>query len=124
MLERDLSLFPVDKTGDALWQLLNQGVDLNSAYEVEFSMLFKDKQQALTFGQLLLENNQKVSFCAYPENELYAWEVTAYPEMPLIHQNMMGYKELLESNAQPSDYVYAGWYCFAFGDVIAAEEAL
>lgn len=123
MLERDRSLFPSDKTGDTLWQLLNQGIDINSVHEVEFSMLFKEQQQALTFGQLLLENNQKVSFCASQEHEHFCWEITAYPEMSLTHQNIMGYKALLQSNTQSSECLFAGWYCFAFDDVIEVREA-
>lgn len=111
MIERDLTLFPEDETGNALWQLLETGNDLISPHEVEFSVIFPTEKQALGFGQFLLENNQKLSFCQYQGDEQRPWEITAYPQMPLTHQNISAYQQLLESHCEAFEGKYDGWFC-------------
>ena len=109
-MTRDFEMYPETQTGDLLWQLLNAGVDLGQGHEVEFSMIFPSQEQALEFGQLLLENNQKLSFSPYQGSETHPWEITAYPEMPLSAANIEGYAELLAQNAQAFEGVFDGWY--------------
>lgn len=111
MIKREFSIFPEDKTGDLLWQLLNQGCDLNATYEIEFSMIFPSEQQALAFGHLLLANNQKISFSPFETHKSHPWEITAYPNMPLSYQNIIGYQQLLISNATAFAGIFDGWYC-------------
>jgi len=104
-------LFPDDKIGDALWQMQQDGGDLEQLREVEFSVLFPSKELALQFGQLLLENNQKLSFTPFQDNEALPWEITAYPEMPLTYENITAYQELLESSSAPLQGQFDGFYC-------------
>ncbi|MCW8832998.1 MAG: ribonuclease E inhibitor RraB [Colwellia sp.] len=110
-MNRDLSLFPSDSIGDALWQMQQAGDDLDQIREVEFSVLFPTQALALQFGQLLLENNQKLSFTPFQENEEYPWEITAYPEMPLSYENIAAYQELLETSSSPLQGKFDGFYC-------------
>ena len=109
-MERNLEIYPSNETGDLLWQLLNAGIVLGQEHEVEFSVIFKTEEQALGFGQLLLENNQKLSFTPYPASETHPWEITAYPAMPLSVQNLAGYSQLLIDNASGFDGEFDGWY--------------
>lgn len=111
MLTRDPELFPQDDTGNRLWQLLNQGIDLNLAYEVELSVIFQTEQQALAFGQLLLANNQKISFSPFAEHPSHQWEITVYPTMPLNYSNIIGYQELLASHMAEFSGLFDGWFC-------------
>lgn len=111
MIERDETLFPLDNVGNALWEMLNNGDDLTIEREFEFSVIFANQEQALKFGQLLLENNQKLSFCPYQENDDYPWEITAYPYMTATYENIAAYQELLTTSAQPFSGHYDGWYC-------------
>lgn len=111
MTTRDEQLFPHDNVGDALWQMLSNGDDLNREREFEFSVIFPSEQQALKFGQLLLENNQKLSFCPYQGSEDYPWEITAYPYMAASYENIAAYQELLTSSSAQFAGVYDGWYC-------------
>ena len=111
MIERELTLFPEDETGNMLWQLLNEGVDLNQPVEIEFSMVFPTQQQALNFGHILLENNQKISFSPYDAHATHKWEITAYPPMSLTYQNILGYQQLLESHSEDYSGIFDGWYC-------------
>jgi len=110
-MERDLTLFPDDNNGSALWQMLQEGDDLNQAREIEFSVIFPNKELALKFGHLLLENNQKLSFCPYQESDEFPWEITAYPEMPASYENISAYQNLLEASSAPLDGKFDGWYC-------------
>ena len=52
-MSRDLTLLPEDEIGNTLWQMNQNGDDLNSEREIEFSMLFPSQELALKFGQIL-----------------------------------------------------------------------
>ena len=110
-MDRDLDIFPKDSIGDSLWQINETAEDLNIIREVEFSVLFPSQTLALQFGQILLENSQKLSCTPFQENEALPWEITAYPEMQLSYENIMAYKELLESNSSSLQGVFDGFYC-------------
>lgn len=110
-MSRDLTLFPNDNIGDVLWELLQTGQDLEQSREVEFSVLFPSQVLALQFGHLLLENNQKLSFTPFQDNEEYPWEITAYPDMPLSYENISAYQALLETSSEPLQGKFAGFYC-------------
>jgi hypothetical protein len=110
-MERNLTLFPVDTTGDALWEIQKAGDDLEKIREVEFSVLFPSEKLALQFGQLLLENNQKLSCTPFQKNKALPWEVTAYPEMSLSYENISAYQELLETSCEEFEGKFDGFYC-------------
>jgi len=73
--------------------------------------LFPTQALALQFGQLLLENNQKLSFTPFQDSDEYPWEITAYPAMPLSYENITAYQELLESSSEPLQGKFDGFYC-------------
>lgn len=110
-MERDLTLFPKDNTGDALWKMLQDGDDLTESREIEFSVIFPNQELSLKFGHLLLENNQKLSFCDFPDSKEFPWEITAYPEMPATYENISAYQHLLETSSAPLKGKFDGWYC-------------
>jgi len=109
-MTRDLILFPEDEIGNTLWQMLENGDDLLNEREIEFSVLFPSQELALQFGQLLLENNQKLSFTPYEGNQELPWEITAYPFMPASYENITSYQELLEASGTPLKGQFAGVY--------------
>jgi hypothetical protein len=110
-MQRNEKLFPLDNVGNALWEMLNSGDDLTIEREFEFSTIFSSQDQALKFGQLLLENNQKLSFCPYEGDDSLPWEITAYPFMSASYENIAAYQELLMTSATPFSGQYDGWYC-------------
>jgi hypothetical protein len=110
MMARDLTLFPEDDIGNVLWQMQQKGDELLNEREIEFSVLFSSQELALKFGQLLLENNQKLSFTPYELNAELPWEITAYPQMPATYDNIISYQELLVSSAAPLKGQFAGVY--------------
>jgi len=109
-MTRDLTLFPEDEIGNTLWEMQQKGDDLLNAREIEFSVLFPSQELALKFGQLLLENNQKLSFTPYEANQELPWEITAYPYMPANYENITSYQELLVSSAAPLKGQFDGFY--------------
>jgi len=111
MTDRDYSVFPEGSIGDALWEMLAAGDDLAQEREVEFSMIFPNQELALKFGQLLLENNQKLSFCPFEGDKENPWEITAYPYISATHENIQAYQELLVTSAEPLQGKFDGWYC-------------
>lgn len=112
-MERDIALFPKDNIGDALWTMLQAGDDLAQVREIEFSMLFPTEELALKFGQILLENNQKLSFCAYADDANFPWEITAYPEIAALHDHIAAYQDLLITSGEPLQGKFDGWYCIS-----------
>jgi len=112
-MSRDLTLFPEDEIGNTLWQMQENGDNLSTEREVEFSVLFPSQEFALKFGQLLLENNQKLSFTPSQANENLPWEITAYPQMAVTYDNVTGYQELLVSSAAPLKGQFDGVYFIA-----------
>lgn len=109
-MTRDLTLFPEDNIGNTLWDKQEAGEDLTQLREIEFSVLFVDQVQALKYGQLLLENNQKLSFSPYQDKPETPWEITAYPEMAPTHENISAYLHLLTSSAEPLNGQFDAWY--------------
>ena len=120
-MTRDLALFPQDDIGDMLWQLLASGVDLSQEMEVEFSVIFPSDELALKFGQLLLENNQKLSFCPYDGDEQNPWEITAYPFIQLSYENISAYKTLLTDSSAPLQGKFDGWFCAPMASIMTGE---
>lgn len=110
-MDRDLAKFPTDQNGNMLWHMEVEGDNLNRSREIQFSVIFPSQEKALKFGQLLLANNQKLSFCPYLENPEHPWEITTYPEMSPSYDNITRYQMLLETQARRYDGVYDGWYC-------------
>jgi len=108
---RNLALFPNDNIGETLWKMQQAGDDLERIRELEFSVLFPSQALALQFGQLLLENNQKLSFTPFQDNDALPWEITAYPEMPLSYDSISAYQELLETSSEQFQGKFDGFYC-------------
>ena len=109
-MSRDLTLFPEDELGNTLWQMLESGENLEDEREIEFSMLFPTQDLALKFGQVLLENNQKLSFTSSEDNETLPWEITAYPFMSASYENIISYQELLIGSADELEGQFNGVY--------------
>lgn len=109
-MERDITLFPEDDIGQYLWDALSSGDDLTQPREIEFTVIFKTQEQALKFGHLLLENNQKLSMSPFEENESHPWEVTAYPTTNASYDNIIAYKNLINDGAVAFEGVFDGFY--------------
>ena len=112
-MQRNIEKFPETPLGNMIWQAVNEAGEqlLEQVLELEFSVLFANKKQALAFGQMLLENGQKLSFSPYEANKQRPWEITAYPSMPFTVENIMAYQQLLEQHCPAFSGQFDGWYC-------------
>lgn len=119
-MNRDESVYPKDENGDRLWQIFQIHQDLLQEVEVEFSVIFPTETLALEFGQFLLENNQKLSFCQYHGDENNPWEITAYPTMDLTYENINNYQALLEGNVDAYQGKFDGWFCASANEPLEA----
>lgn len=109
-MTRDLTLFPDDEIGNTLWLMHTNDDDLTHEREIEFSVLFASQSNALQFGKLLLENNQKLSLINANTNPATPWEITAYPLMFATYENISSYQDLLVSSSAQFEGVFDGVY--------------
>lgn len=112
-MQRDKLVFPDDENGDVLWRMNQQGDNLTKAREIDFSVIFSNKEMALKFATHLLCNNQKVSFDSYEENETMPWQVQAHPILMPTYENICRYEEWLAQHAAALGGCNDGWGCFA-----------
>ncbi len=112
-MKRDYDLYPDDEDGDLLWQMLQDGDNLDEEREVDFSVIFPREEMAMKFAEQQLRNGQKVSFGPYDGNLDMPWQVQIHPVMAPSHENITAFEAMLDAEAEPFDGVNDGWGCFA-----------
>ncbi len=112
-MKRDLDTFPNDENGDALYKMAMEGDNLASPREIDFFVLFPTEQQALSFGETLLFNRQKVSLADNHENPHYPFEIRVHVHMEPTHDKIDDYEKLLEEYAQEQEGFVEGWGCYS-----------
>ena len=112
-MSRNYSQFPDDENGDILWNMQQEGDNLDIPREIDFSIIFPTEQAAIQFAVELLRSDQKVSFSPYEEHEELPWQVQAHPVMVPTHENISGYEHELATGAQKYGGRNDGWGCFA-----------
>jgi len=110
-MDRDFIGFPDDSTGEALWGKKLSGDDLTKSREIEFTVVFPTENEALSFGESLLLNRQKVLLCDSKESDDYPFEIVVFVELTPTHQSITEYQELLEQYASPLNGLNDGWGC-------------
>jgi len=110
-MKRNLSEFPGDSTGDALWVMNQNSDDLTQSREIEFTVVFPTENEALSFGETLLFNRQKILLCDAEENNDYPFEMVVFVELAPTHQNITEYQKLLAQYATPLNGLNDGWGC-------------
>jgi hypothetical protein len=112
-VKRDYAQYPDDENGDVLWSMLEDGDNLATPREVDFSVVFPTEESAMNFAVVLLRNGQKVSFSPYEGKEGFPWQVHAHPVMAPTHENVSGYEQQLAIDAAAFGGANDGWGCFA-----------
>lgn len=110
-MKREPDIFPADPTGDALWEMQQNGDDLNKQREVEFTVVFENEEDALKFGETLLINRQKILLCDNKENKKFPIEIIVYVFMEANYEEISGYEELLDVHAMKFNGQSDGWGC-------------
>ncbi len=110
-MKREPELFPDDATGDALWQMQENGDDLSKPREIEFTVIFTTEEDALKFGENLLINRQKILLADNEQSEEYPFELIVYVYMDASYDEISGHEDLLESHASKYNGNSDGWGC-------------
>lgn len=112
-MDRDMTLFPADENGDALWEMAADGDNLEIEREIDFSVVFPTEDDALQFAVHLLRNEQKVSLAEYEGKPGFAWEVQVHPVMAASYENISGFEDLLEEESEQFNGENDGWACYS-----------
>lgn len=110
-MKRDPENFPDDVNGDALWEMQQNGDDLSTPREIEFTVVFSNEEEALKFGETLLINRQKILLSDNEEDKDFPFEIIVYVYMEATYDEITGYEELLESHATKFNGRGDGWGC-------------
>ena len=102
--------FPLDENGDALRNMVESGDDLSKEREIDFSILFPTKANAVRFSEAVSKYGWKISHYA---NELGEWDVTVSLNMLPTHALITDMESLLAQLAAPMRGKNDGWGCFA-----------
>ena len=113
-MARDFEQFPEDDNGNVLWQMAEDGNDLSMPYEIEYSIIFAEKQQAEQCALYLLHQEQKVSLYEEEESESNYWVVSAYVEIIPQHEDISDLEQWFIRIADKFSGEYDGWGCIAY----------
>lgn len=115
-MTRNYELFPDDDNGNLLWQMFEDGSDLNEPYEVEFSMVFEQQQQADQCALHLLHQEQKISLYQEDQSDEQSqlWVLNVHINMILLHGDLVDLETWLSAIAQQFNGQYDGWGCMSY----------
>lgn len=109
MQRRDFSTFPDDENGNVLWQMALNGVDLSYEREVDFALVFPNRDAALEFGAVAFRNGAKVQLSQYEENLEFPWQVYVHAVMAPTHENLTHFESMMGSVAEKVGGKNDGW---------------
>lgn len=123
-MSRNYEQFPDNDNGNLLWQMQEDGDDLNEVHEIEFSMYFKTPQLAEKCALSLLQQEQKVSLYLDEETEPNEWVITVYVHLLPNYEDIVDLEEWFGKIAEQYEGEYDGWGCttYIFDDEDIEEE--
>ena len=101
--------FPDDENGDILRRMVNDGDDLSKPRMMDFCFIFKERQQALAFADLVDEREFEVCISYYKERDMWQAEIHRY--MMPTHQEITVMESVLRVRAESVGGVADGWGC-------------
>ncbi|CAM9220835.1 ribonuclease E inhibitor RraB [Acinetobacter pseudolwoffii] len=113
-MSRDYNQFPDDENGNVLWQMHQDGDDLQEAHEIEFSLVFIDEEQADRCALYLLKEEQKISLFQDEESATLEWIITIYVYMEPTYEDIVDLEQWFSKIAAEFQGEYDGWGCMAY----------
>lgn len=115
-MTRDYQQFPDNDNGNLLWQMFEDGSDLNEPYEVEFTIVFEQQQHADQCALHLLHQEQKISLYQedQQEDQTHLWVLNIHINMILEHDDLVDLEEWLGRIAEQFSGRYDGWGCMSY----------
>ncbi|UNW04917.1 ribonuclease E inhibitor RraB [Acinetobacter indicus] len=113
-MSRDYEQFPDDDNGNVLWQMHEDGDDLDEAHEIEYSIAFTDQEQAERCALFLLNEEQKISLFQDDDSGVTEWIITIYVYMEPAYADIVDLEEWFTKIANQFQGEYDGWGCMAY----------
>ena len=113
-MSRDYEQFPDDDNGNVLWQMHEDGDDLDEAHEIEYSIAFTDQEQAERCALFLLNEEQKISLFHDDDSGVTEWIITIYVYMEPAYADIVDLEEWFTKIANQFQGEYDGWGCMAY----------
>lgn len=113
-MTRNFEKFPDDDNGNVLWQMAEDGDDLDEAHEIEYSIAFKTQELAEKCALYLLKEEQKISLFYDEESEIKDWIITIYVYMEPEYSDIVDLEEWFTKIAEQYNGEYDGWGCMAY----------
>ncbi|MDR3027978.1 MAG: ribonuclease E inhibitor RraB [Acinetobacter sp.] len=113
-MTRDFEKFPEDDNGNLLWQMHEDGDDLDEIHELEFSMYFKTQELAEKCAISLLLEEQKISLYLDEEVRPNEWVITIYVNLFPEYEDIVDLEQWFTKIAEQFDGEYDGWGCTTY----------
>ncbi len=113
-MTRDFEKFPEDDNGNLLWQMHEDGDDLDEIHELEFSMYFKTQELAEKCAISLLLEEQKISLYLDEEVHPNEWVITIYVNLFPEYEDVVDLEQWFTKIAEQFDGEYDGWGCTTY----------
>ncbi|WP_326518496.1 ribonuclease E inhibitor RraB [Acinetobacter sp. CAAS 2-6] len=112
-MTRDYTQYPDDDNGNLLWEMYEDGDDLNEPHEIEFSIVFKTLELAEKCALHLLQQEQKISLFQETEGS-QLWVLNAHVNMIPEYQDIQDLEEWFTRIATEFQGEYDGWGCMTY----------
>jgi regulator of RNase E activity RraB len=113
-MTRDFEKFPEDDNGNLLWQMHEDGDDLEEIHEIEFSMYFKTQELAEKCAIALLLEEQKISLYLDEEVQPNEWVITVYVNLYPEYEDIVDLEQWFTKIAEQFEGEYDGWGCTTY----------
>ena len=113
-MTRDFEKFPEDDNGNLLWQMHEDGDDLDEIHELEFSMYFKTQELAEKCAISLLLEEQKISLYLDEEVHPNEWVITIYVNLFPEYEDIVDLEQWFTKIAEQFDGEYDGCGCTTY----------
>lgn len=113
-MTRDFEKFPEDDNGNLLWQMHEDGDDLDEIHELEFSMYFKTQELVEKCAISLLLEEQKISLYLDEEVHPNEWVITIYVNLFPEYEDIVDLEQWFTKIAEQFDGEYDGWGCTTY----------
>lgn len=113
-MTRDFEKFPEDDNGNLLWQMHEDGDDLDEIHELKFSMYFKTQELAEKCAISLLLEEQKISLYLDEEVHPNEWVITIYVNLFPEYEDIVDLEQWFTKIAEQFDGEYDGWGCTTY----------
>ena len=112
-MTRDYTQYPDDDNGNLLWEMYEDGDDLNEPHEIEFSIVFKTLELAEKCALHLLQQEQRISLFQETEGSKL-WVLNAHVNMIPEYQDIQDLEEWFTRIATEFQGEYDGWGCMTY----------